>query len=99
MCVSLLFPLVSLSFHLLIMPSPKPNHWLHQELPCKLTTFNSCPLTLLAPYFEVVFGKKNLFFGVTTATEVSPAWLWSHKTILFLTKVAERALSFSHSHS
>ncbi|KAF8480483.1 hypothetical protein DFH94DRAFT_743438, partial [Russula ochroleuca] len=91
--VSFLFPLVSLSFHLLITPSPKPNHWLHQELGCELTTFNSRPLTLLAPYFEVVFGKRNLFFGVTTATEVSLARLWSYKTILFLRKVPERALS------
>jgi hypothetical protein len=43
---------------------------------------------------EVVFGKRNLFFGVTTATEVSPARPWSYKTILFLRKVPERALSF-----
>jgi urease gamma subunit len=60
---------------------------------------NTSQKSILFRDFEVVFGKKNLFFGVTTATEVSPAWLWSHKTILFLTKVAERALSFSHSHS
>jgi len=40
-CVSLSFPLVSLSFHLFIMSSPKrPNCWLPQELPCKLKTFD-----------------------------------------------------------
>ncbi|KAF8479543.1 hypothetical protein DFH94DRAFT_744266, partial [Russula ochroleuca] len=102
-CVSFSIPLVSFSFCLLVMPSPKPNHWLHQELLCELTTFDSRPLNIASPvwlnthvpYLEVVFGKRNLFFGVTTATEVSPVQPWSYKTILFLRKVPEQALTFS----
>jgi hypothetical protein len=56
---------------------------------------NTSQKSIIFRDLEVVFGKRNLFFGVTTATEVSPVQPWSYKTILFLRKVPEQALTFS----